>query len=1020
MPHRRTTPLVPPLPHVTRAPTLAVRPLIQAVHLALAASLLSNAPMAHAQTDNPAATQTDKAAADELHTYDIPAGPLSTVLPRFAAKAGIFLVGAAELTQNKQSPGVQGRMKVQAALDQLLAGSGLSWTFSGPNTVTISQHISTNAEEKREANSRPVSESGAPTLTPIVVYGKSEGLDRDLLDRVPNKSKSIEGALDLFSQVQTSTSAERSLQGGEIKPPQISISGSKPYESRYVINGLGNNNYVAPPAVGTGSITSSTVDKPGYNEGFGNSPSGVNSVNVNTLPLGMVQNYNLNPELLDNIKLYDSRVPVNHGGFTGGVVSADTRKPDPSRVSGKIYWGHSRSDWDKMFYDPAGLRGLDYKRSFAADIQPEYSRNTSGIMLNVPLNDNFAAIVAYDLTRTHIPLLYQSRSSANNALTATTKDQIRSAETFFTSIGGQTESGLNVNLTGVYYQYKGSYFSNQAINSGFEQKQDTYDLALNLSKILPAGKASARFKYGNMVSSREIDSDTAYQWNNYGDNNWGNPNGINSGYNATNGLMQATQGYSVDGLTSALGDFDFKQRTLQAALEFEFNELEWGATRHRFAVGTNSETVLGEAASSGYTAYNSLNYLAINGPLAPGQDGVTYNYERTGGALYDQYQFQKVIGAPFERSARTQTRSLWLQDTIMFSDFMLRPGVRVDYDDQYRNLNIAPRIASSWNILGKNVAVLHAGQARYYGGPNLYYSLFRLGDSQTYRRGNANSVDANGMLTWTRTAALDDIGLAFAADDMKTPYTDESSMGLDLNLRAGFAVNYNFVYREGKDGIMRKAFRNDQGKTSYAATNDGESSYTGHTILISNNWFKNHYFSLGTTFSKTKSSYIDYLTDSDSYLDATTKTDRTRVIYNGTLMDRNELDVSQFGRPQKFVGLWRAQLPWQADLTTTVTYTKKSSILVASSPAKTLLDDGWNVYSYTKGELPSSFVVNMSLGVDLYHHNTQTLRATLDVYNVMNNKIQNGIGTFTSGGKTNYFDYYAPGRSIQARLEYSF
>src|SRR5690554_4752612 len=100
-----------------------VRPLALAVQLGLATSLLAGfgwAPAAHAQSDATVVAQ-----ADDARHYDISAGPLSSVLTRFSSEAGIFFVGASELAQGKQSPGVQGRMGVQAALHQLLAGTGL-------------------------------------------------------------------------------------------------------------------------------------------------------------------------------------------------------------------------------------------------------------------------------------------------------------------------------------------------------------------------------------------------------------------------------------------------------------------------------------------------------------------------------------------------------------------------------------------------------------------------------------------------------------------------------------------------------------------------------------------------------------------------------------------------------------------------------------------------------------------------------------------------------------------------------
>jgi iron complex outermembrane receptor protein len=58
-------------------------------------------------------------------SYDIPAGPLSAALARFAAEAGVALSADARLTEGKTTRGLKGRYGVQAGLDALLSGSGL-------------------------------------------------------------------------------------------------------------------------------------------------------------------------------------------------------------------------------------------------------------------------------------------------------------------------------------------------------------------------------------------------------------------------------------------------------------------------------------------------------------------------------------------------------------------------------------------------------------------------------------------------------------------------------------------------------------------------------------------------------------------------------------------------------------------------------------------------------------------------------------------------------------------------------
>jgi len=100
-----------------RFPT--ARPLALAVHLIVfggAFALAAHAPEALAQ-NAPQATAS--------RAYDIPAGPLSSALVRFAREAGVSLVGAGNAAEGKRSPGLKGSYTVQGGFAALLAGSGL-------------------------------------------------------------------------------------------------------------------------------------------------------------------------------------------------------------------------------------------------------------------------------------------------------------------------------------------------------------------------------------------------------------------------------------------------------------------------------------------------------------------------------------------------------------------------------------------------------------------------------------------------------------------------------------------------------------------------------------------------------------------------------------------------------------------------------------------------------------------------------------------------------------------------------
>lgn len=97
-------------------------------------------------------------------SYDIPAQPLSRALVRFSNATGLQLFYDATLVRGRTSPGVSGSMSRQEALSRLLAGTGLSYSFTNNNTVTISDRVAA-------AHDAPVEADGSLVLDTINVTG---------------------------------------------------------------------------------------------------------------------------------------------------------------------------------------------------------------------------------------------------------------------------------------------------------------------------------------------------------------------------------------------------------------------------------------------------------------------------------------------------------------------------------------------------------------------------------------------------------------------------------------------------------------------------------------------------------------------------------------------------------------------------------------------------------------------------------------------------------------------------------
>ena len=97
-------------------------------------------------------------------SFEIPAGPLGTAINRLGERAGLQIIYPADLVRGKRSNGVSGSYSAAEALTILLGSSGLSFEFTGRNSVTL-----LSAGDSSEAA------YGATHLGTIVLGGRNTG-----------------------------------------------------------------------------------------------------------------------------------------------------------------------------------------------------------------------------------------------------------------------------------------------------------------------------------------------------------------------------------------------------------------------------------------------------------------------------------------------------------------------------------------------------------------------------------------------------------------------------------------------------------------------------------------------------------------------------------------------------------------------------------------------------------------------------------------------------------------------------
>ncbi len=231
----------------------------------LAFSIALLAPAALAQTTSAPSGQAPI-------TVNIAAQPLSSALVQYSKAVGVQLFFNADLVRGKNSPGANGALTTEHALDRLLSGSGLTYRVNG-NTITIIDPSTTGA----------ATVDGAIALDTIDVSGGGGAASADLPYQTPGSTAYISAEQieqfigtspgDILKNVPGVLSGEnrnggaidvniRGMQGMGRVP--VTIDGSMNATTVYQgYQGVGNRTYIDPDLIGGVSIEKGPSTTPG-------------------------------------------------------------------------------------------------------------------------------------------------------------------------------------------------------------------------------------------------------------------------------------------------------------------------------------------------------------------------------------------------------------------------------------------------------------------------------------------------------------------------------------------------------------------------------------------------------------------------------------------------------------------------------------------------------------------------------------------------------------------------------------
>ncbi|EKE69565.1 TonB-dependent receptor plug domain-containing protein [Gallaecimonas xiamenensis] len=642
-------------------------------------------------------------------------------------------------------------------------------------------------------------------------------LSRDFLDSSALGNGNITDQLAILPGVQLSENSLDVSNLAELKPALLTISGGQPWQTGFFLDGLNFNSRLDPAA------------------------TGVAAANINQVQ-GHPQGLFINQAIVDSVTVFDNNIPAEYGNFSGGVVDAKTRDPRQSPAFSFQYRG-TRSDWGQYrVFEQEQLQEDDLGLDDGSDNElraPVFEKDQLNMSASRQMGDH-SLLFSASATRSRI-----SELSFNQPKVAK-----RRSSNFLLKYGYQGWLD-ELNLTAVYAPYRSEQFVKDTKDSDFTLDGGGGSLSLEAAQALGPwywrGKASGHYSQ----SSREAPQ--AYlPWLRAPGKAWGlNSGDIPLSKEGGFGSLENRQlGFRLDQSLarsfSALGaDHQFK-----LGYQLEHQALE--RDRHQPAYTYNSPVRDADIICNGQTldcveqAYHRP-LVELEAELGEPLDLLNpehFALYSANVAMRGQYFQMRRLYPEEHIQVQLLTQGLYLQDDMAWQRFGLNLGLRLDHDDVLKNLNLAPRLQLSYDLLGDGDTLLLAGLNRYYDANLLTY---KIREAQVPYVVQYRPIVDGAVQSWMTSGGAS--RFRYRYQDLDTPYSDELVLGLKQALWGG-VLSLKGVWRKGKDQIAQGESELLNGYTYVQQINQGENehqrvslSWTGtlgrHSLWINGSYTEN-------------------------------------------------------------------------------------------------------------------------------------------------------------------------------------
>ena len=724
-------------------------------------------------------------------------------------------------------------------------------------------------------------------------------LDRNFIEATPKGNGDINELIALLPGVQLSEDYYSIDNLAEISAPEISISGAKPWQTGFMIDGMNYNNRLDPASASRIGASENEVS-------------------------GGVQSMNINSQIVESITVYDHNIPADFGDFSGGVIDAETISAFSRETRVSLGIRGNRSDWGE-YHIIDNDEPDDTAEGKDALEPPTYEKTNIDFSIQKELTDKHALLLSVSYLKSDISDIslsaqkVESRENINALLKYSYRD-------------GWVDS---LDLSVMYAPYTSDSYLKDVLNSDYQVEGGSIGFTANLAEETRFGHFSSEFNMSQSDNNRTGPAHY-YIWLQAKGKEWG---------------QLADQ--SVDSTPvseyGGYGNLDITQTSFNWRNTLTLERKKWGNTEHAIRVGAElNHQNYERTRQQNYYKYDSpIQYSSTNAQLnCSGYtlDCVEQNFyvdldtlaEQLGGSIdfnnpehllaYSnnvattaQYFNSRLVTPSEQIDVSLNKAALYATDVITWKQFDFHLGVRYDYDEFFKNHNIAPRFSMGYDVFNDGNTLLTAGLNRYYDAGLLGY---KIKEQQKFAYREYRPIQNGYLQAWLPSSYTGNFRYIY--DDVKSPYDDEIALGLRHATEdfGNFALKY--VHRNKKEQLARNEETNlkNDGFKYITIYNNG----TGESERYSLSWdakFGDHSIWANASYSQNSESNSDYTATPDN------TPVETLVYYEGELMSLSELDTlkANFGRPATANFGWNTN--WTDTFSTGLTATYSGSYTTA-------------------------------------------------------------------------------------------